>query len=223
MRTLRSPKINMTWYLIWLGLVFISQRWEQACLRASSLHSWKTACFLIFAALISWFMFSRYQREQGHFEQLDRGWSLGVTQFFGVVFGTIFVLGLFMIMISYLKAQGHFTGLVNRTDYSEVVNSKLFFDLLATGIIIGMQQQFVSIGFFFNYFFLNNSLGQALGGIFFSGLIFGLLNIENFHLISFFSYCTIGWLLATVYLATQNFHLSLTLGIFVSLLKVILI
>lgn len=223
MRSLRAPLANVLWYIIWLVLVIACQRWEQLCISQTGLHTFMAASFLLVSILVLLIMSGRYHHEQKFFITFEDTWRNGVNSFFNIILLAILVLGCFMVLVSYLKTKSFFPSLTNPTDYLAYGQAAFWFDLLTSSLIIAIEQQYVCVGFFFNYFFLKNNLMSALGGIFLSGLVFGLLNMENLHFINLFVYCAIGWLLATVYLATQNFSLNLMLGVFVALMKVILI
>ena len=223
MQALKSPMIRSIWYIIWLILVIISQQMEQFCLNAKGLDSVRVVFFLIIAILTLLFMLQRYQHEQHYFKTVNTSLSQGLTEFFGLVVFILVAIGCFMIIISYLKARGYFPHLVNRTDYLDRGSLAFWFDLLASSLLISLEQQFVTIGFFFNYFFRRNSLIGALVAILISGLIFGALNMESWHLINFFIYTAIGLMLATIYLATQNLQICMFMSVFVAIMKVILI
>ncbi|MBA1434225.1 CPBP family glutamic-type intramembrane protease [Bombilactobacillus bombi] len=223
MQALKTPSIRLTWYAIWLILVVFSQKLEQLCLSNKGLHPVAVVFFLAFSLATLFLMLLRYRHEQRYFVKLHTGLLEGITEFFGLIIFATITIGVFMLLVSYLKAMGHFPSLINRSDYLERGSAAFWFDLLASAFIIAIEQQFVTVGFFFNYFMRRNSLGGAFLGVFLSGLIFGALNFEVWHWINFFIYVSIGWMLATVYLSTQNLRVCMLIAIFIALLKVILI
>ncbi|RHW51979.1 hypothetical protein DS831_01215 [Bombilactobacillus bombi] len=223
MQALKSPSIRGIWYIIWLALVIFSQKLEQLCLGNKGLNPLMAVIFVVLSGLILFFMWARYQHEQQCFNSPTNSLHQGITEFFGLIAFAIIAIGLFMMLISYLKAMGRFPYLINRADYLDRGSIAFWFDLLATSLVIAIEQQFVTTGFFFNYFLRRNSLGSALAGIFLSGLIYGLLNLEVLHWINFFIYMAIGWMLATIYLSTQNFRICVMMAVFIAILKVILI
>ncbi|UQS84206.1 CPBP family glutamic-type intramembrane protease [Bombilactobacillus thymidiniphilus] len=168
-------------------------------------------------------MVKRYRHENSAFIDEKQSLWRGIGEYFSLILFTILVVGIFLTVISYLKAHGRFPYLVGDTDYLDRGKVAFWFDLVASGLIISVEQQFVTTGFLFNYFWRKPKLSSTILGIISSGLIFGLLNMEIAHLINFFIYFIIGCLLATIYLATHNFKISIMLGVFIALLRVILI
>lgn len=223
MNVLKSPTLRGTWYVIWLIMVVISQHLEQLSIGNKSIRWTYAVLFLIVSALFLLMMVGRYRHEQLSFEGSAPNLFEGLGLFFGFVTFIALIIGIFLFLISYLKAQGRLPSLKVSSDYLDRGLLVFWFDLLASAFIVAVEQQFVVTGFFFNYFFRENTLTSALLGIIISGILYGLLNMEVFHFINFFIYCAIGCLLAVVYLATQNFQISLLLGIFVAILRVILI
>lgn len=223
MQSEEDSKISYTRYLLWVVFTIISEKFEQLCIGPKGLRFFAVFIFILISIFVLYTMFHRFQHEERMFADSEQNLVASVTSHFGIVMFAVLAIGAFMLLISYFKAKGGFPTLVTRVDYANRGALAFWFDLIATAGVISVEQQFVSTGYFFNYFWSRSNGWNTLMGILISGLIFGLLNLDSFHLVNYFIYCAIGWVIATVYLATQNFKISLMLGVFVGILKVILI
>ncbi|UQS81915.1 hypothetical protein MOO45_06915 [Bombilactobacillus folatiphilus] len=223
MNALKSPTLSRIWYAIWIIMVVISQQLLKMSYSVKQINWSYASLFLISAVLFLVAMVARYRYESQIFTPQNPTFLEGVGNFFGLVAFTVVAIGLFLLIISGLKAKGRFPSLQVKTDYLARGTVVFWFELLASALLVAVEQQFVTTGFFFNYFWRRNNLTSALLGILVSGILYGILNMETFNFINFFIYGAVGCLLAIVYLATQNFRISVVLGIFVAILRVILI
>ncbi|KRK38060.1 hypothetical protein FC62_GL000830 [Amylolactobacillus amylotrophicus DSM 20534] len=221
MNTPRSREGNMvrgTIYLIGYFIIFGARR---LAVVDGKVRLWGSILFLLLSLMMLIFYIYRFNRESRYFERSDT--TLPISDHFGQLVLITTLIFIVRMVINYIQlAQGiGYTSI--QTAYHAGDSAGLFwFFIFSEGIIISTLQQFLTTGFFFNYFFRQNTLIKAIMGVIFSALIFALLNFSSIPLI-FISELLIGGLLAWSYLSTQSLWVPVLLAIFNGVLTVVLL
>lgn len=205
--------VYMVLYLIMLGCRYLGTFNDK-------FHIWGAILFVIFAAPISLFYIRQFNHEQKYFVKSVK---------LSLLSDYIFTLGLTLlviatrIMFSYLQSKKTIPKLNIQVFYNAHESNGLFwFYIFALGIVLPILQQYLTNGFFFNYFFRDNSGIVALLGIFASGLFFSILNLQ-FSLAIFVVNWLFGMLFAWSYLYTQSIWMPIYLSVLNGVLIIILI
>ncbi|WP_265486845.1 type II CAAX prenyl endopeptidase Rce1 family protein [Lactobacillus sp. PV012] len=203
-------------YLIIYLLVILCKTWA---ICKNKFHIIGAIFFIIFGLFGLWFYIRRYNREQEFFEDrvsisllADFGFSAGVS---------VIVIGL-RFLTSYWQARHRFPMTYVQTMFSNQESTILFwFLILAFGVILPILQVYLSVGFFFNYYFRTQDIVSSVFGIMASGIFFAILN-GQYSLSLFVINSLCGMLIAWSYLYTQNIftpiYLAILNGIFMILL-----
>lgn len=192
------------------------------CLAVNILQGnlWGWLLFILAAAGGLWFYLRQYNHEEQFFEHRQH-WSLLAV--FSLAVGVIVLLTLVRIGIAYLTLHHHLPVSQVQAFYSQHEKASLFwFLVVAQGLVLPAMQTYLTIGFFFNYWFRGRDLVNAVAGIIASGLLFMLLHWQASVPLLIIN-ALLGMLLAWTYLYTQNLLVPLVFSMVNGLLLVVLL
>lgn len=203
----------MVLYLIVLGCRFLGTF-------NHDFHLFGAILFVIVAAPALLFYIRQFNHEQRYFIKDFKLPFLGDYVF---TLGTTFLVVIARITFSYLQMKGKMPKLSIQVVYaSHESNGLYWFYIFALGIVLPAMQQYLTNGFFFNYFFRETSVTTAFFGIVASGVFFSILNLQ-FSLGIFVTNILFGMLFAWSYLYTQSLWMPVYLSILNGILMIILI
>jgi membrane protease YdiL (CAAX protease family) len=180
---------------------------------------WGWILLILFAAIGLWFYIRQFNHEDHFFERPQR-WSLLTS--FTVVVGAILLITAARIMIAYLTMKQRLPENYLEKFYLQHEATRLFWLLiLSQGLITPVMQTYLTVGFFFNYWFRDSDLVNAVMGIIVSGILFMLLHWQLSVPLLIIN-ALLGMLLAWTYLYTQNLAITIFLAIINGLLQVVL-
>lgn len=181
---------------------------------------WGWILYLLVAAIGVWFYIRQFNHEKRFFVK-QRQWPLLTS--FTVVIGALVLITGGRILIAYLTMKQRLPANYLHQFYLQHETTHLFWLLIvADGVIMPVMQTYLTIGFFFNYWFRDSDLVNAILGIITSGLLFMLLHWQLSVPLLIINAC-LGMLLAWTYLYTQNLALPILLAIVNGLLQVVLL
>ena len=203
-------------YLIIYLLVILCRIWA---ICKNRFHIVGGIFFIIFGLFGMWFYIRRYNREQEFFEERV---SISLLADFGFSAGVSVLVIALRFLTSYWQARHRFPMTYMQTMFSNQESTTLFwFLIIAFGIVLPILQVFLSVGFFFNYYFRTQDIVSSVFGIICSGIFFAFLN-GQYSLSLFVINSLCGMLVAWAYLYTQNIftpiYLAILNGIFMVLL-----
>lgn len=181
---------------------------------------WGWILLLITAAVGVWFYIRQFNHEEQFFVRPQQ-WSLLTS--FTVAVGAVILITAARILIAYLTMKQRLPESYLHKFYLQHESARLFWLLMAAdGVIMPVMQTYLTIGFFFNYWFRDSNLVNAVMGIIVSGLLFMLLHWQLSVPLLIMNAC-LGMLLAWAYLYTQNLAVPMFLAIINGLLQVVLL
>lgn len=219
MNSPRSGKGNLIRYSIYLICFLALVFFEASLTKMKSLGMIHIILFGILGVMVLLFYIYRFNREQRFFE---KSFSLPLLGDFSFI--ALMTIGITAgrILISYLQNFGHLPTYGFQNAYAKLESSNLFwFAIISIGILIPILQQYLSIGFFFNYLFRDNNRASGIIGIFMSGLIFAVLNFQFSPLLLIIN-IVIGMVFAWSYLYTQTIWVPIYLAVLNGVLFVIM-
>ncbi|MBD5431964.1 MAG: CPBP family intramembrane metalloprotease [Lactobacillus sp.] len=205
--------VYMVMYLIVLGCRYLGTF-------NYKFHIFGAILFVIVAAPVLLFYIRQFNHEQKYF---IKDFKLSLLGDYVFTLGLTFLVIAARILFSYLQAKGSMPKLSIQVGYvNHESNSLYWFYIFALGIVLPALQQFLTNGFFFNYFFRDSSVFTAVLGIAASGLFFSILNLQ-FSLAILVVNFLFGMLFAWSYLYTQSLWMPVYLSILNGILTIILI
>ncbi|MCI1290395.1 MAG: CPBP family intramembrane metalloprotease [Lactobacillus sp.] len=200
-------------YFIVFGVKYLAANVLQA-------NIWGWLLLVIVAAVGIWFHIRQFNHEEQFFVKQQR-WPLLTS--FTVVAGAVVLITALRILIAYLTMKQRLPESYLHKFYLQHEAARLFWLLIAAdGVIMPVMQTYLTIGFFFNYWFRDSNLVNAVLGIIASGLLFMLLHWQLSVPLLIMNAC-LGMLLAWTYLYTQNIAVPMFLAIINGLLQVVLL
>lgn len=220
MNTPASREGNFTRYAVYMVLYLIVLGCRFLGTFNHKFHLFGAILFVIIAAPVLLFYIRQFNHEQRYFVKDFKLPFLGDYLF---TLGTTFLVILARITFSYLQMKGSLPKLNIQVIYaSHESNGLYWFYIFALGIVLPAMQQYLTTGFFFNYFFRGTSAMTALLGIVASGIFFSILNLQ-FSLGIFIINILFGMLFAWSYLYTQSLWMPVYLSILNGILMIVLI
>ncbi|MFD1472673.1 type II CAAX prenyl endopeptidase Rce1 family protein [Companilactobacillus mishanensis] len=221
MRVGESPGTDFSRYLIWTAFAVITLILKNFAANANGLNTIVVAVFFIFGIITLALMIRRYLRERSSFSEPSKKFMASLVNNIGFITLMIILMTVLRMMISYLQVTGKLPQFKN-DDVTSSDQKVFIFNLIANVLIIAVQQQLVSTGFFFNYFFRKSSPASAVGGIIVSGLIAGAITLPGTWL-QFFMNTVFGLCYAFTYLYTQDEKMPMFIAIIGALIGTIMI
>lgn len=215
MNTPASMKGNLTRYGVFLAMYLIVIGIKELTVMGNKVHPiWETIFFIV-SLLTLLFFIRRFNREERYFTKEPHLSLLGDYSF---IFGLTILVIASHVFLAYLQARGRFPMFTYQAAYAKKDSTPMFWFLVASvGVVLPVLQQFLTVGFFFNYLFRHDDLIVGLVGVIFSGIFYGLLNFQP-SLSLFFINVLYGMAFAWSYLYSQSLwvpiYLSILSGIF---------
>lgn len=156
---------------------------------------------------ITYFVFSRYQKQLTSNNPNDYGWHrIEIKNIVLVLILLLFSLAIDKIFIDFIDIstpdnQELVEEIFNQTPIAAVISSVIFAPVL---------EELLFRGIFFNYFFNQAKLTHRIGAIILSGALFGFAHETTLSL-AFLYYVISGWLLAITYSYTKDLRYSILL------------
>ena len=220
MNTPVSRQGNFTRYVVYMVLYLIVLGCRFLGTFNHNFHLFGAVLFVIVAAPVLLFYIRQFNHEQRYF---IKGFKLSFLGDYLFTLGTTFLVIMARITFSYLQMKGKVPKLNIQVIYaSHESNGLYWFYIFALGIVLPAMQQYLTNGFFFNYFFRESSATTAVLGITASGLFFSILNLQ-FSLAIFIINILFGMIFAWSYLYAQSLWMPVYLSILNGVLMIVLI
>ena len=199
-------------YVMAVGVVeLVSQK--------TPLRVWDLILYALVTAMVLLFYVYRFNREQRFFERVA---TLPVLGDFGLTVGLTLATIASRILVMYFQTLGKVPSYGFQASFVKHESTGLFwFLMLAEGIVLPILQQYLTIGFLFNYLFRDNIRTVALIGIVCSGILFSLLNFQH-SLILLVIEAAYGMFFAWSYMYTQTLRMPIYLAILSGVLTVVM-
>lgn len=212
---------NLIRYGVYVALYLIVFGIKSLSVMGDTVHLVGIIFFVIISLLVLYFYIRRYNREKSRYFQ--PGFSLSFLGDYGFILGMTILVIAGRIFIAYLQAKGQIPLTRYQTVYARKDSTPLFWFLIFShGFILPALQQFLTVGFFFNYAFRKNSLVVGIVGIVCSGIFFSILNFQC-SLSLFIIDAIIGMALAWSYMYSQSLWIPMYLAILNGVFAIILI
>ncbi|AKP67107.1 type II CAAX prenyl endopeptidase Rce1 family protein [Companilactobacillus ginsenosidimutans] len=221
MRVGEAPGVDLRRYLIWIAFSVVTLAIKNFTANAKGLNDILVILFFIVGVFTLGLMVRRFMRERSSFAEPRKRFMDSLVHNIGFITLMIVLIIVLRMMISYLQVNGKLPKFSN-DDVASSDQKVFIFNLIANVFIISIQQQLVSTGFFFNYFFRKSSPASAVGGILISGLIAGAITLPG-SLLQFFMNTVFGFCFALTYLYTQDEKMPVMLGMIAALIGTIMI
>lgn len=221
MRVGEAPGVDLGRYLIWITFSIVTLIIKNFTASAKGLNDVLVVIFFIVGIITLGLMTRTFLRERHSFADRSRKFMQSLVHNIGFITLMLILIVVLRMMISYMQVNGKLPKFQN-DDISSSDQRVFLFSLIANVFIISVQQQLVQTGFFFNYFFRKSSGASAIGGIFVSGIIAGLITLPG-SLLQFFMNAFFGFCFALTYLYTQDEKMPIMLGMISALIGTIMI
>lgn len=220
LNTPASRQGNFTRYAVYLVLYLIVLGCKSLTIFHNKFHLFGMILFIPIAAVVLLFYIRQFNHEQKYFVKSFKLSFLGDYTF---TFGMTLIIIAARILFTYLQAKGSLPKLTLQVHYLDHESNSLYWFLIfAIGIVFPALQQFLTNGFFFNYFFRESTMLSSVLGMLASGLFFSILNFQ-FSLPILIVNFIYGVLFAWSYLYTQSLWIPVYLSILNGILMVIMI
>ncbi|QNQ80976.1 CPBP family intramembrane glutamic endopeptidase [Lactobacillus sp. PV034] len=220
MNTPASQQGNFTRYGVYLVLYLIVLGCKGLATFHNKFHIFGMLLFVIVAAASLLFYIRQFNHEQKYFV---KGFKLSLLGDYVFTFSATLIIIAARILFTYLQAKGSLPKLSFQLHYiNHESNSLYWFLIFAIGIVFPALQQYLTNGFFFNYFFRDSTMINSALGIMASGAFFSLLNFQFSFLILIANFL-FGMFFAWSYLYTQSLWMPVYLSILNGILMIILI
>lgn len=177
--------------------------------------------FFSIAALTLLFFIRQFNLEKRYFSDRLNSLSDVFNNAFGFVIVMFLAVGGLTLLIAWLQVDGKLPVFSQEATSFEVVDVGFWLNILMSGILMPIVNQYLVSGFFFNYFFRVESHLNIVLGMLFSGLLFALLQFQPWFMPAFLQ-ASFGWLFALSYLRTNNLTVPIFLNIFSAILFIVL-
>lgn len=216
-----SMQGNLIRYGVYLVLYLIVFGLKSLSVIGYKVHLVGVICFVLFSLVALLFYIRRFNREKHRYFQ--SGFSLSFLGDYGFILAMTILVIAGRILIAYMQAKGELPLAHYQALYAKRDSTPLFWFLIFShGFILPALQQFLTVGFFFNYAFRKSSLVTGILGIFCSGLFFSILNFQC-SLSLFVIDVIIGMALAWTYLYSQSMWIPICLAILNGIFAIVLI
>ncbi|WP_261805833.1 CPBP family intramembrane glutamic endopeptidase [Lapidilactobacillus luobeiensis] len=212
---------NSVRFIIFLALTVITNWLGAMAFDQNKISGLFTILFFSIAALTLLFFIRQFNLEKHYFS--DRLNSLGdvFNNAFGFIIVMFLAVGVLTLLIAWLQVDGTLPAFTRDATVFEVVDIGFWLNILISGILIPIIDQYLINGFFFNYFFRTETPLNIVLGMLFSGVLFALLQFQPWFMPAFLQ-ASFGWLFALSYLRTHNLALPILLNIFSAILFIVL-
>ncbi|MCT7875283.1 MAG: CAAX protease family protein, partial [Lactobacillus iners] len=163
MKTVNTPKSfqgNIVRYSVYLVIYLFLYACIYQVIHIARVNWLIDIPILIFVLLGLFFYTRRYNKEQRYFEKKT---EITLASDYKLIVGATILLIAFRLLIAYFQFKKYvpFTG--NQLFYLQHENNDLFWLLIIyQGLFLSIMQQFLGIGFFFNYFFRKQTFFHAM-------------------------------------------------------------
>ncbi len=219
MNTPASRQGNFVRYTVYLISYLLVAGVRSLTIRATDVRLWGIILFASVSLMTLIFYVYRFNREQRFF---SRSFVLPWLGNIGLTIGLTLIVVLARLLISYEQAKGVLPQYGYQVAYAKYESVRLFWFLIAAqGFVLPILQSYLSVGFFFNYWFRRSTRLSAVLGLIGSGVIFSLLSFQPNMVLLLVNFLW-GVLLAWSYLYTQTLWMPIYLSILNGVLMVIL-
>lgn len=219
MNTPESREGNLIRYIVYAIGYLMAVGVVKLVTRKSPIRIWDLILFGLVILMVMLFYIYRFNREQRFFQSR---YTLPWLGDIGFTIGMTLLVTALRIMVMYLQSYNRISNYGFQINYLKHESVSMFwFLLVAEGIVLPILQEFLATGFLFNYMFRRDSKAVAMTGIFFSGLIFSILNFQ-FSWPLFVIDLVFGAIFAWSYLYTQSLWMPLYLSVLSGLLIVVM-
>ncbi len=216
-----SMQGNLIRYGVYIVLYLLVFGLKSLSVLGSKVHLVGVIFFVLFSAVVLLFYIRRFNREKSRY--FKPAFSLSFLGDYGFILGMTILVIASRIFIAYLQAKGRIPLTRYQMVYAKKDSTPLFWFLIFShGFILPVLQQFLTVGFFFNYGFRKDSLITGILGIICSGLFFSVLNFQC-SLSLFIIDAIIGMTLAWSYLYSQSLWIPMYLAILNGIFAILLI
>lgn len=223
MKTVNTPKSfqgNIVRYSVYLVIYLFLYACIYQVIHIARVNWLIDIPILIFVLLGLFFYTRRYNKEQRYFEKKT---EITLASDYKLIVGATILLIAFRLLIAYFQFKKYVPFTRNQLFYLQHENNDLFWLLIIyQGLFLSVMQQFLGIGFFFNYFFRKQTFFHAMVGILMSALFFAFLNLQ-FSLLWFIINFAFGYFFALFYLYSQSFLWTIYFAILNSIFWIILL
>lgn len=220
MNTPESNEGNIVRYAIYLVAYFILIGINQLAINVKGFNAIWGVLFMLLALGLLYFYIIRFNRENRYFQKNTT--TNGLLRNYGAVMIALVLIVAIQILISYGQTMGKIPSFnLQKTYLKHATSGAFWFLIIGNGLIISALQQFLTNGFFFNYWFRNNEKTTALLGVVVSGVLYAVLNFPG-NIVLLIIEIVIGSLLAWSYLYTQTMLVPIILAMVSSTLMFVL-
>lgn len=219
MNTPESREGNLIRYAVYFIGYLMAAGVVKLVTMKSPLRIWDIILFGLIAAMVLLFYIYRFNREQRFFE---RDFVMPWLGDYAITIGLTILVVAGRIGVSWLQAYNKISWYGFQIEYLKHESVPMFwFLIVAVGIILPILQQFLTIGFLFNYAFRRSVPAIAVVGMFTSGILFSILNFQM-SIPLFVIDVAFGAMFAWSYLYTQTIWMPIYLSVVNGVLLVIM-
>lgn len=212
---------NLVRFTIFTLLALITQWLLQLTYQEKSVNFIFALLFFCAAALTLLFYVRQFNAEKRYFTDSLHSFGHVLSHAFIFLFVLFIAIGAIILVVSWLQTQNQLPHFSQPARTIELKDVGFWLYLVMAGLIMPIIQQYLVNGFFFNYFFRNQTPVKITFGMLISAVLFAILQFQPLFFPAFIQF-SLGCLITLGYIYTRNLAVPICLNIFSAVLLIIL-